>query len=374
MAALLPSRVASAHSLGELEERRQLKYAKRVVIKVGTPVITNAEGAIAVSRISSLVEQVVQLVSSGKEVVLVTSGAIGHGLLRMNAQAVLSGSLRDVLAGRSDKPMDLKAAAAVGQSGLMSLYDLLFREHNRTCAQILATLEDWDTPRSLSQLRETTAELLSIGAVPIVNENDAVSERPVPVIGPKNLVIWDNDTLASRLAGALHADVLLVLVDMDRVHRVLPDGTPSPMTLYKHCSELWHTDELDRPVSVRMDADGKLVALARTTNDGTSEGYERPYRSRIAAEGLPLLVGSACEATRSVRRPDPAPRAVRWGRQAHTRGAGARCRACVLPSSPTASRTASSRAPSTAMTLAPSSSASNECAHLGQDALATSPP
>eukprot|EP00303_Exanthemachrysis_gayraliae_P001544 CAMPEP_0206001650 /NCGR_PEP_ID=MMETSP1464-20131121/2244_1 /ASSEMBLY_ACC=CAM_ASM_001124 /TAXON_ID=119497 /ORGANISM="Exanthemachrysis gayraliae, Strain RCC1523" /LENGTH=312 /DNA_ID=CAMNT_0053374971 /DNA_START=70 /DNA_END=1008 /DNA_ORIENTATION=- len=270
-------RVASGRSLGEIEERRHLKYARRIVIKVGTPVITNADGAIAIARISSIVEQIVHLASQGKEIVLVTSGAIGHGVLRMQAQTMLSSSLREALSGHRELAIDLKAAAAVGQSGLMSLYDLLFREYNIACAQILVTEDDWSEPECLSQLRETTAELLSIGAIPIVNENDAVSQRTIPVLGAKNRVLWDNDALASRLASSLHADVLITLTDFDQLHRVLANGTPAPMAVYEPGAELWHCKE---------DAEKKAVDSGN------------PYRSRIAEEGLHVLVGSVREAMR----------------------------------------------------------------------------
>mmetsp|Transcript_21740 Transcript_21740/g.51570 ORF Transcript_21740/g.51570 Transcript_21740/m.51570 type:complete len:327 (-) Transcript_21740:74-1054(-) len=266
-------------SLGEAEERRHLKYARRVVIKVGTPVVTHADGGIAIGRISAIVEQIVQLVKKGKEVVLVTSGAIGHGILRLQGQAMLSSSLRSHLSGEavSTEYIDLKAAAAVGQSGLMYMYDMLFREYNMTCAQILVTEEDWSDVSALSQLRHTTAELLSIGAIPIVNENDAISMRTLPVIGSGNRVEWDNDEIASLLASALHADVLLILADFDRLHALGSSGKAEPLVKYSPLAELVHD----------CDASGAAVG----------EAGRPPYESRIARGGLDMMVEAASQAT-----------------------------------------------------------------------------
>ncbi|KAG8461905.1 hypothetical protein KFE25_013924 [Diacronema lutheri] len=264
-------------SLGAAEERKHLKFARLFVIKVGTPVATHAEGGIAIARIGGIVEQIVQLVKRGNHVVIVSSGAIGHGMLRMKAQAALSTSLRDMRAGQSApaETIDLKAAAAVGQSGLMSMYDMLFREYNMTVAQILVTEEDWSDADALSQLRATTAELLSLGAIPIVNENDAISMRGVEVMGADDKVQWDNDDIAARLASGLHADGLLVLTDFAHLCTRAADGSAQPM----------HTFDPALPLCLPPDRAAGAAA-------GAVAGTSMPA-TRLAREGLDAMVESA---------------------------------------------------------------------------------
>jgi glutamate 5-kinase len=290
-------------ALGEDEERRHLKYARRVVIKVGTPVVTHLDGGIAIGRISGVVEEIAGLVKRGKEVVLVTSGAIGHGLLRMQGQAALSSSLRDHLSGEASsgiggEDIDLKAAAAVGQCGLMSMYDMLFREYNLTCAQILVTEEDWLDAAALSQLRITTAELLSIGAIPIVNENDAISMRTLPVIGSGNKIQWDNDEIASLLAAALHADALLILADFDKLYAMTPEGMPTPMATFDPKAALcFRDDESSSDNGSRRDSTRALSQSLRADGTGTV-----PYaQSRLARAGFECMVTSAEQAISHVR-------------------------------------------------------------------------
>jgi glutamate 5-kinase len=326
---------APEQAMGEAEERRHLRYAKRVIIKIGTPVVTHSDGAIAIARISGIVEQIVQLVKRGKEVVIVTSGAIGHGLLRMQAQAMLSSSLRAHLSGQAgvNRDIDLKAAAAVGQTGLMSMYDMLFREYNMTCAQILVTEEDWLDAGALSQLRYTTAELLSIGAIPIVNENDALSMRSLPVLGTANKVMWDNDEIAALLASALHADALLVLADFDQLYALDADGAAAPLRAFDKAARLCHRDE---------------------TAAGADAGAAPPYESRIAMGGFDVMVAAAEHAVSHVRRPRaararaprasyPSPAAVPAARAPRPRARRVR-RACARPSSsPGSSRPTSAR-------------------------------
>lgn len=269
-------------SLSAEEERKHLKFARLFVVKVGTPVATHAEGGIAIARISGIVEQIVQMARRGNHVVIVSSGAIGHGVLRMKAQAALSTSLREMRAGQTHdvgSKMDLKAAAAVGQSGLMSMYEMLFREYNMTVAQILVTEEDWSDVGALSQLRRTTAELLSLGAIPIVNENDAISMRGVDVMGKDDKVQWDNDDIAARLASGLHADGLLVLTDFEHLYKRGRGGIAEPMLTYDSAATLCKPRDASEP------------------SDG---GAEMP-ETRLSRGGLEAMVESAELAIKHVR-------------------------------------------------------------------------
>jgi delta-1-pyrroline-5-carboxylate synthetase len=160
--------------------RRQLRLARRIVIKAGTPVLTHVDGNIALGRIGALVEQIAQLRNEGRDVVLVTSGAISTGTHRMRRSMTLSRSIQDSV-GRQPPAVRQEAAAAVGQSLLMSMYENLFSKYNMSCAQVLITEDDLKDTETLAQVCDATLELLGLGLVPIVNDNDAVTSRTTSV-------------------------------------------------------------------------------------------------------------------------------------------------------------------------------------------------
>lgn len=151
--------------------RSGFRFAKRVVIKVGTPVATHIDGNIALGRIGALVEQIAQLRQEGRDVVVITSGAIGTGSARMRRASILSTRLGDSLDPESaQKRVDENAAAAVGQSMLMNMYETLFARYNMSCAQVLVTESDIDDEEMMAHVRDTTAELLQLGCVPVAIE------------------------------------------------------------------------------------------------------------------------------------------------------------------------------------------------------------
>ena len=113
-------------------------------------------------------------------------------------------------------PANQNAAAAVGQSLMMSMYETLFSKYNLSCAQVLVTESDMSDSETIAQVGDTTNELLQHGIVPIINENDAVTSRVEPVFAQDTREVqWDNDVLASRLAAELKADLLVILTDID---------------------------------------------------------------------------------------------------------------------------------------------------------------
>ena len=174
------------------EIRRSLRYARRIVIKAGTPVLTHVDGNIALGRVGALVEQIAMLRQRGHDVVLITSGAISTGQHRMRRTMTLGTSIRDSAMNGAPK-IDQAAAAAVGQSLIMSMYENFFAKYNMTCAQVLFTEEDVNDSHTLAQVCESTMELLQLGVVPIVNENDAVTSRKTPVYDAStDEVQWDN--------------------------------------------------------------------------------------------------------------------------------------------------------------------------------------
>lgn len=175
---------------------------KRVVIKVGTKVLSKKSGAIDTVYIAGLVEQVVALKKHDVDVVLVTSGAVGSGrsLLRHKGQETVA---------------DKQVFAAVGQVRLMQTYAKMFATHGYLCAQVLATKEDFRDRNHYLNMVRCFGNLLRDGIIPIVNEND--------VVAIKELVFTDNDELAGLIAAQLEADALFILTSVDGVL----DGDPS---------------------------------------------------------------------------------------------------------------------------------------------------
>ncbi|MCA9225369.1 MAG: glutamate 5-kinase, partial [Planctomycetales bacterium] len=137
--------------------------ADTLVVKVGTRVLTHAGGKLNLERIAAFAEQISALAAGGRQVVLVSSGAVGAGMSQL---------------GLTKRPTDiarLQAVAAVGQTNLIESYDKVFRQHGRHAAQILLTAEDLDHRTRYLNVRNTILSLLEFGAVPIINENDTVA-------------------------------------------------------------------------------------------------------------------------------------------------------------------------------------------------------
>ena len=189
--------------------------AARLVIKLGTRVLMDDDGRLVPERLRETLDVAASLRRAGREVILVSSGAVGLG--------------RHLL-GLSEPPTgaDLRrACAAVGQSKLVGLYQQGFAEHGLTCAQVLLTEEDFDHRRRYLDLRATLDRLLAAGVVPVLNENDAVSHGTMPRIAGRT-VFSDNDRLAALVAAKCHADLLVLLTDVrgvfDRNPKLCPDA------------------------------------------------------------------------------------------------------------------------------------------------------
>ncbi|KAK9742417.1 hypothetical protein RND81_03G171300 [Saponaria officinalis] len=197
-----------------------VKDVKRVVVKVGTAVVTRGDGRLAVGRLGALCEQLKELNTNGHEVILVTSGAVSAGRQRLRFRKMVNSSFAELQKPQSE--LDGKACAAVGQNGLMALYDTLFSQLDLTSAQLLVTDNDFRDPHFRSQLTETVNQLLDLKVVPVLNENDAVSTRKAPYEDSSG-IFWDNDSLAALLALELKADLLILLSDVDGLY----SGPPS---------------------------------------------------------------------------------------------------------------------------------------------------
>ncbi|MFQ6648264.1 hypothetical protein Gotur_021257 [Gossypium turneri] len=207
-------------------ERTFMRNVKRVFVKVGTAVVTRADGRLAVGRLGALCEQLKELNSQGYEIVLVTSGAVGLGRQRLRYRKLVNSSLADLQ--NPQYELDGKACAAVGQSSLMALYDTLFSQLDVSSSQHLVTDTDFRNGSFRKQLSETVKSLLALKVIPIFNENDAVSTRRAPYEDSSG-IFWDNDSLAGLLALELQADLLVLLSDVEGLYSGPPSDPDSKL-------------------------------------------------------------------------------------------------------------------------------------------------
>lgn len=192
--------------------KRELEAAQKVVIKLGTHILTRDDGSIATARLRSLVAQCVRLAESGKNIILVSSGAVGLGRSALGIQDVR-------------ETMTKQACAAVGQSLLMREYQRLFARHGLVTAQLLVTANDFSDRQRYLTLRETFEKLLSYNVVPVVNENDSVSTMEIRE-DTRTHSFGDNDLLSALVASKLGADLLLILTNVDGVYDSNPHENP----------------------------------------------------------------------------------------------------------------------------------------------------
>ncbi len=201
--------------------RTELTRCRRVVVKVGTRVLAHEDGRPALSRLFAVVEQVAGQARDGRDVLLVSSGAVGLGreALGLGTEALL--------------PLEERqACAAVGQSRLMQLYAEGFGRMDVVAAQVLLTEGDFDDRVRYLNLRSTLNALLRRGVVPVINENDAVSTEELAFVeGAARPVFGDNDRLSALVATKLDADLLLLLTDVDGVYDVDPRTNPDARRL-----------------------------------------------------------------------------------------------------------------------------------------------
>uniref|UniRef100_A0AAQ5X371 Delta-1-pyrroline-5-carboxylate synthase n=1 Tax=Amphiprion ocellaris TaxID=80972 RepID=A0AAQ5X371_AMPOC len=215
--------------------RGELRQAKRIVVKLGSAVVTRGdECGLALGRLASIVEQVAMLQNQGREMMIVTSGAVAFGKQRLRHEILLSQSVRQALHSGHNQLKDMslpvleaRACAAAGQSGLMALYEAMFTQYSTCTAQVLVTNLDFYDDQKRQNLNSTLQELLRMNIVPIINTNDAVVPPPEPnsdLQGVNVISIKDNDSLAARLAVEMKADLLIALSDVEGLYNS-PPGT-----------------------------------------------------------------------------------------------------------------------------------------------------
>jgi len=260
------------------EARKQLADAHRIVVKVGTHVVMHDGVELALGRIMEIVEGLARLRKAGREVVLVSSGAVGMGMRVL---------------GLKDRPRSLglrQACAAVGQGHLMSLYTDAFARFDVVAAQVLLTQEDLaDRDRALN-LRTTLMRLLELGVIPVLNENDSVSIAELvehrraqagAAADGAPAGFGDNDGLSARVAVSLDADVLVLLTNVGGLYTANPRVDPAATRI----PELAAVDD-----AARARADG-------VSGGGTGGMASKLEAARLAsAEGTAVLIAGGAEA------------------------------------------------------------------------------
>ena len=228
--------------------REIAKDAKRWVIKIGSALLTNNGAGLDRNAIDGWVDQIADLLLQGKEVVLVSSGAIAEGIVRLGWQ------------NRPDSIHELQAAAAVGQMGLVQAYESSFQRFDRLTAQILLDHDDMASRQRYLNARGVLQTLMSLTVVPIINENDTVVTDEIR--------FGDNDSLAALVANLIDADILVILTDKDGLYSANPDL------------------ELDaRLISQAMATDASLDALAGGSSGALGRGgmVTKLQAARLAA-------------------------------------------------------------------------------------------
>ncbi len=175
--------------------KESVKIYNRVVVKIGSSLFCSESDGLNRGLLKSLVLEVSRLIDSGKDVIIVSSGAIALGMLRLRLDS------------RPKELPFLQAAAAIGQNILMESYSTLFQEQRKNCAQILLTWEDFNDRNRYLNAKNTLQTLLKLKAIPVINENDSVSTDEIK--------FGDNDQLSARVASLVSADLLVILSDVD---------------------------------------------------------------------------------------------------------------------------------------------------------------
>jgi glutamate 5-kinase len=193
------------------QQRNKVLKSKRWVVKVGSALLTNNGQGLDEALIAQLVKDIVTLIKQGKEVVLVSSGAVAAGVSKLG------------LAGRPEKIHQLQAAAAVGQMTLVQAYETAFKKAKKQTAQILLTHDDLSNRKRYLNARSTLLALIEMGVVPLINENDTVVTDEIR--------FGDNDNLAALVTNLIQAEVMVILTNQHGMYDSDPDENPNAQLL-----------------------------------------------------------------------------------------------------------------------------------------------
>ena len=229
---------------------------QRIVVKVGTSTLTHETGKTNIRRMAQLCAVLADLHNAGRDVVLVTSGAIGVGVGKL---------------GLSEKPQDIpgrQAAACVGQTELMFMYDKFFSEYGQKIGQLLVTKSDFENGERRENLSNAFGQLFAFGAIPIVNENDSVATEEI--------VYGDNDSLSAIVAVLTGADLLVILTDTDGLFDANPHDNPNAKLI---------------PVVETITPETVALCGGAGTARGTGGMLTKVHAAKTAtANGLPVVV------------------------------------------------------------------------------------
>ena len=202
-------------------DRKKFIDAKRIVIKLGTNVLRSVDGNVSLPRVYSFIEDISSLVKSGKEVIVITSGAVGLGKKRLGLDSTEGTAIK-------------QACAAIGQGKLMSIYEDGFATYGLVTAQILLTEDDFSVRSRYLSLRTTLNKLLELGVVPVINQNDTVSTlEMMPRIEGMQVCFSDNDKLSALVSSELDADLLVILSDIDGLFDSNPKDNPDAKIIHE---------------------------------------------------------------------------------------------------------------------------------------------
>lgn len=256
-----------------MSSREQLQQAKRIIVKVGTSTLNYATGKLNIEKIELLVRELSDLSNQGREIILVSSGAVGAGIERLK---------------KTQRPKTIpekQALAAVGQGILMHLYEKLFAEYGQTVAQVLLTKENSRQYSQFINSRNALLTLLDMGVIPIINENDAVAVD--------ELKIGDNDTLSATVATLVDADTLIILSDIDGLYTANPAKDKNAQLLHEVTHITPEIEKMAGGAGSSMGTGGmstKIKAAKIAVNSGTTmviaSGSERNILRRLLSGEL----------------------------------------------------------------------------------------
>jgi glutamate 5-kinase len=260
-----------------------LRDAKRLVVKIGSSLLTNDGKGLDVAAITGWADQIARLTLAKREVVLVSSGAIAEGMSRLGWQR------------RPRSIHQLQAAAAVGQMGLVQVYESCFRRHNLRTAQILLTHEDLADRKRYLNARSTLSTLLGLGVIPVINENDTVATDEIR--------LGDNDTLGALVTNLIEADMLVILTDQAGLFSADPRKFPQATLLQVARAGASDLESMAGSAGSELGRGGmltKVLAAKRAARSGAhtliASGREPDVLLRLSA-GEPI--GSLLYAERS---------------------------------------------------------------------------
>lgn len=250
-------------------EREALKAAKRIVVKVGTSTITYGNGKRNFSQIDRLARELSDLQNQGKEMILVTSGAVAVGVDRLG------------LAKKPDTIPGKQAAAAVGQGVLMHTYEKLFADYGQVVAQVLLTKTESLDRHRYTNSRNTFMELLRQRVIPIVNEND--------VVALDELKIGDNDNMSALVAGIVDADLVIILSDVDGLYTANPQTHPEAKLVHT-VTEITPEIEESAGGAGTLRGTGGMATKIQAAKAATSSGISLVIASGTEKNAVPRIV------------------------------------------------------------------------------------